>query len=369
MKKLFDKNRMLNMKLKNRFFRGGLWEELADSKGHMTQELYNIYEELAKGGVGTIITGYAFVTENEQPNPRMMGIYNDSFIEEYKKFTDMIHGYDANVIMQIVYGGSQSKFNTEGRIIWGPSSVENMVTKVVPREMTKEDIKYLVNAYGDAALRVKKAGFDGVEMHGAHGYLLSQFLCPYYNRRTDEYGGSIENRARIIFEVYEEIRNRVGDEFPVLIKINAEDFMENGLAAEESLYVSKRLAELGINAIEVSGGNESSLDVLEGNLGPARTKIAARKERESYFKEYATRLAQFVDIPVILIGGNRHFDVMENILNNTKIEYFSLARPLTAEPDLISKWEDGDNKKPKCVSCNKCYNTPGKRCILNIRQK
>jgi 2,4-dienoyl-CoA reductase-like NADH-dependent reductase (Old Yellow Enzyme family) len=298
-KNLFDKTKILNVEFKNRFFRGGLWEELADSKGHMTQDLFNIYEELAKGGVGTIITGYAFVSENEQPNPRMMGIYNDSFIEEYKKLTDMVHGHGANVIMQIVYGGSQSKFNTEGRIIWGPSGVENEVTKVTPKEMTKEDIKYLVNQYGDAAFRVKKAGFDGVEIHGAHGYLLSQFLCPYYNRRTDEYGGLIENRARIIFEVYKEIRNRVGNDFPVLIKINAEDFMDNGLTAEESLYVSKRLAELGITAIEVSGGNESSLNVLEGNLGPARNKVVVSKERESYFKEYATRLAHEVDIPNI----------------------------------------------------------------------
>jgi 2,4-dienoyl-CoA reductase-like NADH-dependent reductase (Old Yellow Enzyme family) len=366
MKKLFDKTKLLNTELKNRFFRGGLWEGLADAKGHMTQELFNIYEELARGGVGTIITGYAFITENEQPNPRMMGIYNDSFIEEYKKLTDMIHGYGTNVIMQIVYGGSQSNFNTEGRIIWGPSRVENEVTKVIPTEMNKEDIGSLVSAYGDAALRVKKAGFDGVEMHGAHGYLLSQFLCPYYNRRTDEYGGPIENRARIIFEVYKEIRNRVGDDFPVLIKINAEDFMDNGLTTEESLYVSKRLAELGITAIEVSGGNESSVNVLEGNLGPARTKVVVNKERESYFKEYATRLAHEVEIPVILIGGNRHFNVMEDILNNTKIEYFSLARPLTAEPDLISKWAIGDAKKPKCVSCNKCYNTTGHRCIFNI---
>ena len=369
MKILFDKTKLLNMDMKNRFFRGALWESLADEKGHMTPELSSIYEELAKGGVGTIITGYAFITENEQPNPGMMGIYEDSFIEEYKEFTGKIHSHDTNIIMQIVYGGFMTTFNVGERTIWGPSTMKNEITGTWAKEMTEDEIKYLVNAYANAALRVKKSGFDGVEIHGGHGYLLSQFLSPYYNKRIDEYGGSIENRGRIMFEVYEAMRKKVGEDFPILIKLNCDDYVkEGGLTQEDSLYVAKKLANLGINAIEVTGGNESVQEVLDNNLGPARTKVVISKDRESYFKDYATKLADMVDIPVILIGGNRNLDVMEDLLNNTNIEYFSLARPLTAEPDLINKWASGDRKKPKCVSCNKCYVTEGKRCILNIRE-
>ena len=281
--------------------------------------------------------------------------------------TKFIH-MDTNIIMQIVYGGFMTTFNVGERTIWGPSTMKNEVTGTWAKEMTKDEIKYLVNAYANAALRVKKSGFDGVEIHGGHGYLLSQFLSPYYNKRTDEYGGSIENRGRIIFEVYEAMREKVGEDFPILIKLNSDDYIkEGGLTQEDSLYVAKKLSDLGINAIEVTGGNESIQEVLDNNLGPARTKIVISKDRESYFKDYAANLAEIVDIPIILIGGNRHLEVMEDLLNKTKIKYFSLARPLTAEPDLINKWASGDRKKPKCVSCNKCYVTEGKRCILNIR--
>ena len=368
MKTLFDKTKILNMEMKNRFFRGALWEALADEKGHMTPELSNIYEELAKGGVGTIITGYAFVTEDEQPNPGMMGIYDDSFIPEYKEFTDKIHDLGSNIIMQIVYGGFMTNFNVGERTIWGPSTMQDENSGTWAKEITKDEIKYLVNSFKEAARRVKESGFDGVEIHGAHGYLLSQFLSPYFNKREDEYGGSIENRGRIIFEIFEAMREAVGKDFPILIKLNSADYIkEGGLTVEDSLYVAKKLADLGIDAIEVSGGNGSIKEVVDNNLGAARTKVVVSKDRESYFKDYATKLADIVDIPVILIGGNRHLDVMEGLLKDTNIEYFTLVRPLTAEPDLINKWASGDTKKPKCVSCNQCYHTPGKRCILNIR--
>jgi 2,4-dienoyl-CoA reductase-like NADH-dependent reductase (Old Yellow Enzyme family) len=364
---LFEKTNIKNMNLKNRFFKAASWEALATETGHMTDELFKIYKDLAKGGVGTIITGYAFVTKDEQPNPRMMGIYDDSFIDEYKKLTQMVHNHDTNIVMQIVYGGSMSTLTPPSQHILGPSSIENERTKITPTEMTKDDINMLIEAFSNAAYRVKQAGFDGVELHAAHGYLFSQFLCPHYNTRTDEYGENIENRARIILDTVKAIRNLVGKDFPIMIKLNSEDFMEDGLTSEESIAVSKVLKNAGIDAIEVSGGHESSLSVLNGNLGPARTKISVDKNRESYFLDHAARLAKEVNIPIILTGGNRHFDVIENLLNTTDIAYFALARPLISEPNLINEWKEGNYKKPKCVSCNGCYNTYGKRCVLNIK--
>ena len=368
MKDLFEVTTIKNMELKNRFFKAATWEELATEEGHMTDELLQVYEEIAKGGVGTIFTGYAYVKEDEKPNPGMMGIYDDGFILEYKRFTDKIHRYGANIIMQVVYGGSMTHLVPPSTNIWGPSAVKNELTGIVPTEMSKEDILHLVKLYGEAAGRIKKAGFDGVELHAAHGYLLSQFLCPHYNVRKDKYGGSIKNRARIILEIYKEIRKTVGDDFPVFIKINSEDFMKDGLTSDESIIVCKMLEEAGIDGIEVSGGNESSLSVMEKNLGPARGKVVVSKDRESYFKDHAERLAQAISIPVILTGGNRHIEVMKEILESTNIAYFALGRPMISEPDLINIWANGEQRSPRCVSCNKCYKLHGRRCIFNQKK-
>ncbi|MGL4450578.1 MAG: NADH:flavin oxidoreductase [Sarcina sp.] len=367
-KELFNKSNIGNIETKNKFIRGALWTELADEKGHLTDELVNVYEELAKGGVGTMITGYAFVSEEEQPNARMLGIYNDDFIEEYKTFTDKIHSYDAKILMQIVYGGFMTNFNVGERTIFGPSDATNEVTGTVAKEMSKDDINWLIKKYADAALRVKKSGFDGVEIHCGHGYLLSQFISPYYNKRTDEYGGNIENRGRIVFEVYEAMRKAVGEDYPIWIKLNSADYVDGGLTTEESMYIARRLSDLGINAIEVTGGNESIEFVAKNNLGAARNKVILSKDRESYFKDYAMKLSKEITADVILIGGNRHLDIMSEIYENSKIKAFTLSRPLTCEPDLINKWNGGDYKKPKCVSCNKCYTTLGKRCIFNIKK-
>ena len=368
MKNLFDKTTINGMKLENHFFRAAVGEDFADDNGHITDELFHVYEELAKGGVGTIITGFTRIEKDEVPSPGMMAIYNDSFILEYKKLTDMVHGYNSNIVMQIVYGGSQTRSAHLSSKIWGPSAVKNESSGIIPIEMTKADIDYLIKSHAKAAVRAKKAGFDGVEIHAAHGYLLSQFLCPHYNNRTDEYGGSIENRVRIILDIYTEIRKKVGPDFPIFIKINSEDFMEDGLTSEESIIVCKKLAEAKIDAIEVSGSNLSSPSVLASNLGCIRTKIATSKENESYFKEHAARLANEVSVPIILTGGNRHIEVMEDILQNTNISYFGLARPLMCEPNLINIWAEENKKAPKCVSCNKCFGNPGKRCVFNLRK-
>ena len=340
MKTLFDKTKVSEMELKNRFIRSAIWEELADEKGHVTAELIKHYMELAQGGVSTIITGFSSIMEFDQPTNNMNGIYDDVFIDENKGLTTIVHEYNTNIIMQIVHGGSK----------WGPSAVEHLITKTTPKEMNKKDIKEVVQAFGDAAFRVKEAGFDGVQLHVAHGFLLSMFLNPYYNRRKDDYGSSIENRAKIVFESYKSVRDAVDEEFPVLVKVNSEDFMDQGLTAEDSLYVCKALSEMGVDLIEVSGGSYSS---REGE-GPIRGNLD-KKEKQAYFKEYAARIAEDVDVPVALVGGNRNMDIMEEILNQTNIEYFSLARPFICEPDIINRWINGDIASARCKSCDGCF--------------
>ncbi len=369
--KLFEKSYIKNIELKNRFMRGATWEALADNKGHLTDELIKIYEELAAGGVGAIITGYAFVTEEEQPNPGMIGIYNDSFIPEYKAFTDKIHSYvdeegiSTKIILQIAYGGTMSGLKPASPKMFGPSAIENEVTKLHAHEMTKEDIKYLVNAFAQGVRRAKEANFDAAELHVAHGYLLSMFLCPYYNRREDEYGGSIENRVRIVVEILEEARKLVGNDYPIFAKINSEDFMQDGLTQEDCLKAIKILEKAGLDAIEISGGNASSNEAIKANRTPARGKI--KEGEDSYHSAFALKVLKEVSIPLILIGGNLFYATLED-LNQKGIEYFALARALVREPDLINKWKKDPTQKALCISCNKCFATEGKRCIFNLKK-
>jgi len=361
MKTLFDPTEIGSLKLKNRLWRTATWMNLADEKGHLTERLKQVYLDLARGGVGTIITGYAFIMEDEQPNPGMLGIYDDSFIPEYKEFTRDIKKEGANIIMQIVYGGSATSFQLDGREIWGPSAVAHPLFKTVPQAMNQDNINTVISAFANAAERCKKAGFDGVQFHGAHSYLLSQFLSPYYNRREDGYGGALENRARIIFEVLEAIRTAVGPEYPVFIKMHcSDDWDDNGLTVDESMLVAKELEKRGINGIEFSGGN---LDVENyPDCGPIRGKIL-KEEKQSYFSKKTAKIAEEIGIPVISVGGNRSPELMENILNETKIQYFSMARPLLSEPDLVNRWQQGNRSKLRCVACNKCWGKDGNFCI------
>jgi len=363
MKSLFDHTQFAGLKMKNRFIRSATYDGFADERGHMTEALFQIYDNLAEGGVGTIITGLTSVTDLEQLSPGQMGIYDDTFIDDYKKLTEVIHDNDVNIILQLACLGSQTSPNDNGKVIWGPSAVEDVGYKITPREMTTEEISYLQTAFAEGALRAKKAGFDGVQMHVAHGYLLSKFLTPYYNRRTDGYGGDIDNRARMIIETYQAIRSKVGPEYPILIKINSEDFMDQGMTFAECKQVCKELVQLGINAIEISGGSLSS------RPGEGVVRNIKKPEQEEYFKPYAADLAQEINVPVIAVGGNRNIASLAELVNQTAIEYIALSRPLICESDLINRWQQGDDKQAKCISCNKCFLPGGTTCIFHRKQR
>lgn len=361
---LFDKAKIGNVTLQNRFLKASSWEALATKEGHLTPALFDIHKELAEGGAGAILTGYASDTKEEKPNPGMIGIYNDSFIPELKKLTTLVHEKGSKIFLQIAYGGSFSNLKPPSKIIYGPSAVPSQITKITPIEMTKENIEEIVEAFAKASKRAKEAGFDGVELHGAHGYLLSSFLTPYYNQRTDEYGGSIENRARIIIEILKAAKKSTGENFPILIKLNSADYMEkDGLTFNESIIVAKMLEKAGIDAIEVSGGNENIKSVGKQNLGPARRNLKA--EDESYFQDYAKELVKILKIPVILTGGNRDFKKLEALHKNYGIDFFGISRPMIREPNLINLWKKDPTKPVLCISCNGCFRTIGKRCVFN----
>lgn len=367
-KSLFDPVCFKNLTLKNRFVRSAVWMQMADEQGHLTPELVDVYKRLADGGVGLIITGYAYIDINDQPNSHMIGMYDDVFIDEWKELIHYIHEKGARIALQIASGGSQTHMEQARHLrVLGPSAVQNRVTGIMPESMTNNDIRELIDNYRKAAARAKKAGFDAIQIHAAHGYLLSQFLTPYYNRRTDEYGGSLENRARLIYEVVAAVRETVGPDFPVMIKLNFDDFMDEGegLTFPESLAMFKQMDKLGVDFIEPSATNESS----GKGLMPAFPRIAKSAKSFSYFREQVALIAQEVTTPIILMGGNRDVGLLQSLLDKTNIQLFSMGRTLLSEPDLISKWKENPYYVPKCVACNHCWDTIPNSCIFNRKRK
>jgi 2,4-dienoyl-CoA reductase-like NADH-dependent reductase (Old Yellow Enzyme family) len=230
--------------------------------------------------------------------------------------------------------------------------------------MTILEIDKVVTAFGEAAARGKRAGFDGVQLHGAHGYLLSQFLSPFFNQRTDRYGGNLENRARLLLEVVQAVRKEVGEGYPLLVKINSEDFVENGLTADESLEVCAMLEKAGVDAIEMSGGTVYA----SGKYSSLRTGVAKSQESESYYREAAARYKQRIGIPLLLVGGIRSLEAAGSIVHDGVADFISLCRPLISEPDLIGRWKAGDRRPALCISCNGCVGPArkgnGLQCVL-----
>ncbi len=348
MKKIFEPVTLGGLPLKNRLLRSATYEGLsADPNGHLTARNSEIYETLATGEIGGIITGMYAISADGRISPDMVRAYEDSLIEPLSKMATMLHSYNCKLIVQINHGGIKAFPQGEGMLPAGASAVEPMPGHA-SREMTKDDIAQVVKDFGAAALRCKQAGADAVQLHGAHGYLLSQFLSPFYNFRQDEYGGSIENRARFLFEAYDEIRRAVGPNYPIWLKINCADLIENEVPLEERVWVCKQLDERGINAIEVSAG-----------LGTGRASTPSLRVGgdipEAYFANLADAVAKEVSTAVIGVGGYRSAEAVEKALNDTGIEGVAFSRPLIREPNLAKRWQSGDMSPSSCVSCNKCF--------------
>jgi 2,4-dienoyl-CoA reductase-like NADH-dependent reductase (Old Yellow Enzyme family) len=348
MSKLFEHSTINGMKLANRFVRSATWEGMAADDGACTPKLTELMTDLAKGGLGLIISSHAYVSPEGQAGPWQLGVYSDDLVPGLEAMVKAVHENGVKIIMQLAHAGYFAAAKLTGQTPWAPSNVADFA-KSPRQEMTVEDIRKVVKSFGAAAKRAQDAGFDGVQIHAAHGYLLSQFLSPAFNRRNDEYGGNIRDRARVAVEVLQHIRQVVGREYPVLVKMNCRDFIENGLAVEESLEVGTMLAAEGIDAIELSGGI-----LVGGKLSPSRMGIKS-EEKEAYFQDDAGSFKERVSVPLILVGGNRSFQVAERLIDEGIADYISMCRPLIREPDLINRWRAGDLTKSTCVSDNMCF--------------
>ena len=364
--KVFEEAKIGEMVLKNRFVRSATWEGMATEDGYCTQQLSDYMVRLAKGGVGLIITSHAFVSLDGKAGNKQLAIYDDSYIPALKEMTAKVHAASGRIVMQINHAGCRADNSATGDATMGPVAGEND-DGTFCREMVPADIRATMEAFSAAAKRAKAAGFDGVQIHAAHGYLISTYLSPYFNKRHDEYGGTVENRARFLLEILQSIFNTVGDKFPVLVKMNAADFLEGGLTAADMVETALLLEKAGVTAIELSGGTFAS-----GKLIPSRRGRLSPVE-EVYYKEEAKQYKQKVTVPLILVGGIRTLPVAEKLVQDNVCDFISMSRPFIREPELINRWKAQECTDAACISDNLCFRSiregKGVYCLSEEREK
>lgn len=353
MSSLFDPITIKNMTLRNRFVRSATYDGCSNRKGQVTEKQIKLFTDLADGGVGLIISGIAYVHPSGQISPFQNTIAHDASIPGLERLTKAVHERGAKIAVQLFHAGRESArfLGPKKELAIGPSVIPNdpFFNKEY-RAMTAEEIRTIARAFGDAAGRAKTAGFDAVQLHGAHAYLLSQFLSPYTNRRRDEYGGSFENRLRFHRGIYLNIREKVGNAYPVLIKTGGEDGFTGGLAFRAGRAAAKIFSQWGFDAVELSQG-------LRGKWYEEtefRTKIN-RIEKEAYFRDWSKEVKRVVNIPVMMVGGLRSIELMEEVVQKGEADFISLCRPLIKDPHIINAWKSGSRVRADCISCNKCY--------------
>jgi 2,4-dienoyl-CoA reductase-like NADH-dependent reductase (Old Yellow Enzyme family) len=347
MNRLFESSSIGTLLLKNRFIRSATWGGMADSNGKVTSRLIEYLTALARGGMGLILTGHTYVRSDGQASPYQLGADRESLTSGLEALARSVHAEGGKIIMQLSHAGSFAAEKLT-RTVPIAVSVYNGLAASPRKELTKKEIRELSEAFTLAAIRAKTAGFDGVELHSAHGYLLSQFMSPIYNRRMDVYGGSVENRIRIHLEILQAIRDKTGP-FPVLIKMNGQDHAEGGLSLKDARTAAQLFGAAGFDAVEISGGLQRG-----SRLKPSHTGIRA-EENEAFFSEDARFIRQGIEIPLILVGGIRSVRTAEDLINTRTADFIAMSRPFIREPDLIHRWETGDRRPSTCVSDNRCF--------------
>jgi 2,4-dienoyl-CoA reductase-like NADH-dependent reductase (Old Yellow Enzyme family) len=335
-----------NLTAKNRIIHSATFEYGA-SDGKITPALVELYQKWAEGGSGVIVTGQAAISAGGRFVPIMVDTTYDGFVDDLKKITDVVHKNGSLLFVQLNHCGYKT-FKMPGYDNLGVSDL-TMDDRSF-HQATLDEIKKIAADFGLAAKRCREANCDGVQIHACHGYLLNTFLSPYFNRRTDEYGGPIENRARIVFEVYDQIRATVGAAYPIAIKIPCSDLAEPSITVEDCIYVCKELEKRGIDLVEISSGITP--------MGPSSFSPLADADNQGHFLNGAKQLAQSLKVPVASVGGYRTPDFIEKTLAETSLAAISLCRPLIREPDLVNRWKS-DRSESSCVSCNKCFRPQG----------
>jgi len=364
---LFEATELNGMKLRNRTVRSATWEGLAAPGGYPTDKLTRVLVDLAEGGVGMIISSHTYVSPEGQAGSRQLAVLDDGYIKPLAVMADAVHRAGSTIVLQLAHSGCRAPSELTGKPAIGPSALSDK-NREYCREMRNNDIRRLQAAFASGAKRAQLAGFDGVQLHAAHGYLLSQFLSPLWNKRGDKYGGPVENRARMLVETTRAVREAVGRDFVVMAKINCEDFLDAGFTVDDMVAVCSMLQQEGMDAVEMSGGTFYS-----GAYQPSRTGQAACLPEEAYYVAAAEQYKRAITLPLVLVGGIRSYEVAEGLIKDGKTDYVAFCRPLIAEPGLIRRWESGSRERADCKSDNLCFKPAfagqGAYCVMKEKRK
>lgn len=337
MKSLFDTTSLRGCSLKNRFFRSATWMAMADDSGLVSDDLIAVYRAYAHHQVAGIITGFTHVSRYDKWLPGAVRFTEDKDVPHHARLTEAVHAEDSRIFLQAA--------------ILSPHGADGEEKSV--DDLSLADIKTLISAYQQAAVRAEQAGYDGLQIHAAHFFGLSKCLSPACNHRKDAYGGSAKGRAKLLLDIHAAIRESVQDTFLILIKINCSDFVPGGLSQDDFLTACQMLSQAGIDAIEVSGNGTSRPHIRAG-------------VNEGYFQDAARLLKMHLpQTPIILVGGLRSPAYIESLLSQNVMDYIALSRPLICEPDLVARWQAGDKRPARCVSCNGCYESYHHQCSMN----
>ena len=352
-KHLFSSGKIGTVNLKNRIVRSATYDGRSD-RGFVTEDHIQFYEELAQGGVGLIVSGATVVDASGSGGKTQPYLFNDSFMEGQKRLVNAVHDYsEVRFAVQLMHMGRQTIHPKFPPI--GPSAVPNKSINMIPKEISKEEVEYFIQAFVDAGRRAYECGYDMIQLHAAHDYFLNNFLCPYTNRREDEYGGSTENRTRILVKIYQQLREEIAKSCPIIIKLQTIDGFPGGIDLEEAKKIADILVKTGFDAIEPSGGSSETM-----NMGDRITPFYTidSPEEENYFHANAKNLRTIEDCcPLILVGGVRNPITADKFIEENIVDFIAMSRPFIREPNLPNRWREGDSKPAKCISCNACYGT------------
>lgn len=337
---IFEKAKIKNIELKNRFVRSATNEHLGTTDGCITDDYIRVYKNLAQNDIGLIITSHMAIDKNQRADTTHICVNDIRNFEKLKILTTTVHNYNAKIIAQISYPGHHGN-NVPNQVVKSPSSTNNS------QEMSYKDIMQCIENHVKAIKILQETGFDGIQLHMAHGYLLSEFLDPFYNNRTDDFGGTIENRYKIIHSILMEIKKIIKPNFLLTAKIDTISKNNDVNFLAQQIQICKYLEIDGLDAIEISGQGFKKFN-----------------QPIPYFLENALKIKNEISIPIILVGGFRNMFQIDNALKKG-IDFISMCRPFIAEEDFIKKLKN--NKESICINCNKCFEifkTEHKRCIL-----
>ncbi|ENU24092.1 hypothetical protein F993_01408 [Acinetobacter proteolyticus] len=343
--KVFEKLVLPNgSHIPNRIAKAAMEENMADLNHAPSEELMRLYQAWADGGVGLIITGNVMVDRRAMTGPGGVVLEDEKYLDTFKRWAQIGGSKGAQVLLQINHPGRQMQANL-GQETWAPSAVALDLGKMsdrfnTPIEMDQAMIDEVIQRFANTARLGEKAGFTGVEIHAAHGYLLSQFLSPLSNKRQDQWGGTLENRARILIEIVKAVRAVVSDRFTVAVKLNSADFQRGGFSAEDAQQVVLMLNELAVDLVELSGGSYEA-PAMQGQSRDGRTLA-----REAYFLEFAQEIRKVAKMAVMVTGGIRRKQVAEQVIDSG-VDMVGIATALAIDPNLPNEWKQGQNTAPE----------------------